>query len=73
MRATLAFNGLMTEKKLRQLQVCSLGVARVVSESEDITDIKGNEHTKFHHNEDSESFQEMSDKNMSILLLSLYL
>ena len=42
--------GLMEdEDKFRRWQIYSPEVARVVSEFEDITILKGNEHSEFHH------------------------
>ena len=46
------------EDKFRRWQICSPEVARVVSEFEDITVLKGIEHSEFHHHEDSKAFQE---------------
>ena len=39
-------------------QICSLEVTRVVSEFEELTVLKGNEHSKYDHHEDSPAFQE---------------
>ena len=44
------------EDKFRRRQICSPEVARVVSECEDITVLKGNEHSEFHHHEDFKAF-----------------
>ena len=46
-------------------------VARVVSEFEDITVLKGNEHYEFHHHEDSKAFQEKFAKHVALLTTEL--
>ena len=46
-------------------------VARVVSEFEDITVLKGNEHSEFHHHEDSKAFQEKFAKHVALLTTEL--
>ena len=55
------------EDKFRRWQICSPEVARVVSEFEDITLLKGNEHSEFHHHEDSKAFQEKFAKHVALL------
>ena len=45
------------DDKFWRWQICSPEVARVVSEFEDITVLKGNEHYEFHHHEGSKAFQ----------------
>ena len=55
------------EDKFRRLQICSPEVARVVSEFEDITVLKGNEHSEFHYHEDSKAFQEKFAKHAALL------
>ena len=55
------------EDKFRRWQICSPEVARVVSEFEDITVLKGNEHSEFHHHEDSKAFQEKFAKHVVLL------
>ena len=49
----------MSEDKymFRRWQICSLEVTRVISEFEDLTVLKGNEHSKYNHHEDSPAFQ----------------
>ena len=60
--------GLMEdEDKFRRWQIYSPEVARVVSEFEDITILKGNEHSEFHHHEDSKAFQEKVAKHVALL------
>ena len=60
--------GLMEdEDKFRRWQIYSPEVARVVSEFEDITILKGNEHSEFHHHEDSKAFQEKLAKHVALL------
>ena len=60
--------GLMEdEDKFRRWQIYSPEVARVVSEFEDITILKGNEHSEFHHHEDSKVFQEKLAKHVALL------
>ena len=39
-------------------QTCSSQVARAASEFEDLTVLKGNEHSKYNHHNDSPAFQE---------------
>ena len=46
-------------------------IARVVSELEDITVLKGNEHSEFHHPEDSKAFQEKFAKHVALLTTEL--
>ena len=43
------------EKKLRPWHICSPEVARLVTEFENGTVLKENEHSEFHHHEDSPS------------------
>ena len=56
------------EDKFRRWQVCSPEVSRVVCEFEDITVLKGNDYTEFHHHEDSKSFQEKLAKHVLSLV-----
>ena len=53
------------EDKFCRLQICSPEVARAVSQFEDSTVLKENEHSEFHHHTDSKSFQEKFAKHMS--------
>ena len=55
------------EDKFRRWQICSPGVAKHVSEFEDIAVLKGNEHSEFHHHEDSKAFQERFAKHVALL------
>ena len=55
------------EDKFRRWQICSPEVARVVSEFEELTVLKGNEHSKYNHHEDSPTFQEKFRKNVDKL------
>ena len=55
------------EDKFRRWQICSPEVARIVSEFENITVLKGNEHSEFHHHEDSKAFQEKFAKHVALL------
>ena len=55
------------EDKFRRWQICSPEVARVVSEFEDITVLKGNVHSEFHHHEDSKTFQEKFARRTALL------
>ena len=57
------------EDKFRRWQICSPEVARVVSEFEDITMLKGNEHFEFHHHENFKAFQEKFDKHVALLTI----
>ena len=59
------------EKKFRRWQICSPEVARLVTEFENGTVLKENEHSEFHHHEDSPSFQENFKKYMSGLAMEL--
>ena len=55
------------EDKFRRWQICSPEVARVVSKFEDITVLKGNVHSEFHHHEDSKTFQEKFARRTAML------
>ena len=55
------------EDKFRRWQTCSPEVARVFSEFEDITVLKGNGHSEFHHHENFKDFQEKFDKHVVLL------
>ena len=55
------------QDKSRKWQICSPEVARVVSEFEDFTVLKGNEHSEFHHHEDSKAFGENFAKHVALL------
>ena len=57
------------EDKFQRWQICSPEVARVVSEFEDITVRKGNEHSNFHHHEDSKAFQDKFAKHVALLTI----
>ena len=46
------------EDKFRRCQICSPQVARAVSQFEDSTVLKQNEHSEFNHHQDSKFFQE---------------
>ena len=65
-------NGLTEdEDKFRRWQICSPDVARAVSEFEDITVLKGNEHSEFHHHEDSKVFKKSLQSMLHCLQPSL--
>ena len=55
------------EDKFRRWQICNPEVERVVSEFEDITVLKGNEHSEFHHHEDSKAFHQKFAKHVALL------
>ena len=55
------------EDKFRRWQICSPEAAKHVSEFEDITVLKGNEHSEFHHHEDSKAFQERFANHVALL------
>ena len=60
--------GLTEDKdKFRGWQICSPEVARVVSEFEDITVLKGNEHSEFYRHEDFKAFQEKFANHVALL------
>ena len=59
------------EKKFRRWQICSPEVARLVTEFENGTVLKENEHSEFHQHEDSPSFQEKFKKHVSCLAMEL--
>ena len=60
--------GLTEDKdKFLRWQICSLEVARAASQFENSTVLKENEHSEFHHHEDSKSFQEKIAKHVSSL------
>ena len=49
------------EDKFRRWQICRPEVARAVSEFEEITVLKENEHLVYNHHEDSEAFKFRTD------------
>ena len=49
------------EDKFRRWQICRPEVARAVSEFEEITVLKENEHSVYNHHEDSEAFKFRTD------------
>ena len=55
------------EDKFRRWQICSPDVARAVSEFEDITVLKGNEHSEFFFFFRFQSFQEKFAKHVALL------
>ena len=59
------------EKKFRRWQICSAEVAKLFTEFENGTALKENEHSEFHHHEDSPSFQEKFKKHVSGLAMEL--
>ena len=59
------------EKKFRRWQICSPEVARLVTEFENGTVLKENQHSEFHHHEVSPSFQEKFKKHVSGLAMEL--
>ena len=59
------------ERKFCRWKICSPEVARLAMEFENGTVLKENEHSEFHHHEDSPSFQEKSKKHVSGLAMEL--
>ena len=59
------------ERKFCCWKICSPEVARLAMEFENGTVLKENEHSEFHHHEDSPSFQEKFKKHVSGLAMEL--
>lgn len=55
------------EDKFRRWQIYKPEVARDVSQFEDSTVLAENEHSEFHHHEDSQSLQKKFEKRLSPL------
>ena len=55
------------EDKFRRWQICSPEVARAVSEFEEITVLKENEHSVYNHHEDSEAFKKSFERMLTSL------